>query len=439
MMKNRLRLSLLALLIATLAFNLMSMAASARLSTPGPGFSAAERRAAADPPPFSLPQVKGSLTYVKKIPVLKLWGTPQEQGFAYGQLAGRKIIAAFTGFLESNDLGVDKSEYENTIIPGLGRMLIEPAYEEELRAMLAGIQAATDGNIFIPSLKRDLRYEDLVAINCLNDIIRMGCSSVAAWGKMTSDGSPLIGRNNDWHRIPPAIENQLVVARIPPAESGKLAFVSVAWAGIIGCITGMNEKGIVLTAHDASGLAPSLRTGFYPYMLTFRDVIESTSPGTTIKNVEDILKSRVSGIGKNLMITIPTGSDGPAAVVFELDGDLTRGHGFAKRFPSVSESYFICTNHFRIRKKPSGTCERYTLLLERLKSIDPNTAANKVTTDRIWDFLKLVVIPGWRTHHSVVFEPDKKLMRVALAEPEKDAPFCQVVTFDVSDLLNLKK
>jgi hypothetical protein len=432
---------LLALLIATLSANLISKAAFTQQPTPAPEFSPAEERAAVYPNPnsFPLPQVNGSLTYVKKIPVLKLWGTPREQGFAYGRLAGRKIIAAFDGFLESNNLGIDNNQYESTIISGLSRMHIEPAYEEELRAMLSGIRAATDGNIYIPSLKRDLRYEDLLAINCLNDIIRMGCSSVAAWGKMTSDGSPLIGRNNDWHRIPPMIENQLVVARIPPPESGKLAFVSVSWAGIIGCITGMNEKGIVLTSHDASGLAPSVRTGFYPYMLTFRDVIESTSPGTAIKNVEDVLKNRVSGIGKNLMITIPTGRDGPAAVVFELDGDLTKDSGFTKRFPRESDSYLICTNHFRVRKEPSGICERYTLLLGRLKSIDLNTTVNKVTTDRIWDLLKLVVIPGWRTHHSVVFEPDKKLMHVALAESGKDAPFYQAVTFNVSDLLNLKK
>ena len=388
---------------------------------------------------FSLPQVNGSLTYVEKIPILKLWGTPKEQGFAYGMLTGPKIIAVFSKFLESNNLGINKNQYESTIIPGLSRMKIEPAYEEELRAMFAGIRASTKENIHISFLKRELKYTDLLAINCLNDMIRMGCSSVSAWGKMTSDGLPRIGRNNDWHQIPAMIENQLVVARIPPPESGKLAFVSVSWAGIIGCITGMNEKGIVLTSHDASGLSPSVRTGFYPYMLTFRDVIESTSPGTAVKNVEDVLKRRVSGIGKNLMITIPTGSDGPAAVVFELDGDLTKESGFTKRFPRESDSYLICTNHFRIRKEPSGTCERYALLLESMKSIDPNTAVNKVTTKRIWELLKQVVIPGWRTHHSVVFEPDKKIMHVALEEIGKDAPFCQAVTLDVSDLLKLKK
>jgi isopenicillin-N N-acyltransferase-like protein len=388
---------------------------------------------------YSLNQINGSLTYVEKVPVLKLWGTPREQGYAYGFLLGRKIIAIINGFLENNNLGINKNLYESALIPEINRMKIELVYEEELQAMFEGIKASTRGNIFISFLKRDLKYADLVAMNCMNDLIRMGCTSVSTWGKMTRDGSPLIGRNNDWHRIPAMIENQLVVARIPPRESGRLAFVSVCWAGIIGCITGMNEKGIVLTSHDARGLAPSVRTGFHPYMLTFRSVIESTSPGTSIQNAEDVLKSRVTGIGKNLMITIPSGRDGPAAVVFELDGDLTKENGFTKRFPRESDSYLICTNHFRLRKKPAGDCERYALLLRSLERINQNNAEKKVTIELIWNLLKHVVIPGWRTHHSVVFEPDKKLMHVALAETGNDAPFCQSVTLDVSNLLKMKK
>ena len=129
---------------------------------------------------FSLPQANGSLTYVEKIPILKLWGTPKEQGFAYGMLTGPKIIAVFNKFLESNNLGINENQYESTIIPGLSRMKIEPAYEEELRAMFAGIRASTKENIHISFLKRELKYTDLLGINCLNDMIRMGCSSVSA-------------------------------------------------------------------------------------------------------------------------------------------------------------------------------------------------------------------------------------------------------------------
>jgi len=387
----------------------------------------------------SLNQINGSLTYVEKVPVLQLWGTHREQGYTYGFLLGQKIIDVFNRFLEENHLGINKNLYESALIPGLNRMKIEAVYEEELQAMLEGIKASTKRNIFIPFLERDLKYADLVVVNCLNDLIRMGCSSVSTWGKITSDGSPLIGRNNDWHQIPVMIENQVVVARIPPRESGRLAFVSVSWIGIIGCITGMNEKGIVLTSHDASGLASSIHTGFHPYMLTFRSVIESTSPGTSIQNVEDVLKSRVTGIGKNLMISIPSGKDGPASVVFELDGNLTKENGFTKRFPRESDSYLICTNHFRMRKKPAGNCERYALLLRSLERINQDNAEKKVTVEVIWDLLKNVVIPGLRTHHSVVFEPDKKLMHVALAETEIDAPFCPTVTFDVSSLLKLNK
>jgi len=379
--------------------------------------------------------INGSLTYVGQVPVLKLWGTPREQGYAYGFLAGRKILAIFNGFLAENELGIDQAFFESSLAPQIRRMKIEPIYDEELQAMFEGIKASARGKMHIPALKRDLKASDLVVMNCLNDLVRMGCSSVSTWGKMTTDGSPLIGRNNDWHRIPAMIENQLVVARIPPRESGRHAFASVSWAGIIGCITGMNDKGIVLTSHDASGLAPFVRTGFHPYMLTFRSVIESTSPGTAIQDVENALRSRVTGIGKNLMITIPSGTDGPASVVFEVDGDLSQGHGFTKRLPREAESFLVSTNHFRLRMEPSGTCERYALLQDRLGRIRRDPGETRVSAALTWDLLRRVVIPGWRTHHSVVFEPDKKLMHVALAEAGTDAPFRPPVTIDVSSLL----
>jgi hypothetical protein len=269
----------------------------------------------------------------------------------------------------------------------------------------------------------------------MNDIIRMGCSSVSVWGDMTEEGSPITGRNNDWHKIAAMIENQLVIVRIPPEGSGKLGFVSVAWPGVIGCITGMNEKGIVLTSHDSRGLPSSVRNGIYPYMMTFRTIIESTSPGTAVQDVEEILNGRITGIGKNLMITIPTGSDGPCAIVFELDGNRETDHGYTKCFPEASHSYMICTNHFRKRKEPDGDHWRFELLNNRLEMTARNNSEKRITVENVWDMLEEVVLPGLRTHHSVVFEPDDKIMHIAIAEPDKDAPFCKKVQFNISELL----
>ena len=46
-----------------------------------------------------------------------------------------------------------------------------------------------------------------------------------------------------------------------------------------------------------------------------------------------------------------------------------------------------------------------------------------------------VSMPDTVTYHSVVFEPDKRLMHVAFTEDGKKAPACKKVTLDVAKLL----
>jgi hypothetical protein len=46
-----------------------------------------------------------------------------------------------------------------------------------------------------------------------------------------------------------------------------------------------------------------------------------------------------------------------------------------------------------------------------------------------------VPIEGAIAHHSVVFEPDKRLMHVALSERGRHASKCKHVTLDVTKLL----
>ncbi|MGB2988317.1 MAG: hypothetical protein WBE26_20800, partial [Phycisphaerae bacterium] len=58
-----------------------------------------------------------------------------------------------------------------------------------------------------------------------------------------------------------------------------------------------------------------------------------------------------------------------------------------------------------------------------------------LTTKRAWNMLGGVSIEGIITHHSVVFEPNKRLMHVAFAENGKHAPKCKAVTLDVAKLL----
>ena len=58
-----------------------------------------------------------------------------------------------------------------------------------------------------------------------------------------------------------------------------------------------------------------------------------------------------------------------------------------------------------------------------------------VTMARAWKMLADLEVPDTIMYHSVVFEPNRRLMHVAFAKPGVDAPRCKHVTLDVTRLL----
>jgi hypothetical protein len=377
-------------------------------------------------------RINGTLSEIDGVRILRVWGTPKERGFAHGFLLGQDSVRVFNGFLSSGAV-VDAETYEKRLLPGLQAMQIQPQYEAELRAMLAGIESQAGGPVELPALKRHIKYEDLVVANCMGDILRGGCSSFTAWGSMTKDGQTITGRNMDWHTCPAFEGTQLVMVHIP-AREGALGWVSVFWPGLIGCTTGMNAEGVTVAMHDSNSEGPSTAAGFTSSTLLYREAIESAHANTAVEDISRIFAKRYTRPGYNMMVTWPYASGGPAAIVFEHDADLTNGRGMTIRKPESSDTFLACTNHSRERYPPDSGF-RYPQLVRVLERIRGSDGSHQVTLKRAWGMLRGVSIPGILTHHSVVFEPNKKLMHVAFAEDGKHAPQCRHVTLDVEKLL----
>ena len=66
--------------------------------------------------------------------------------------------------------------------------------------MIDGLRAARPKpeDRVLKSPGREITVDDLKAVNCLSDIMGAGCSSFSAWGSLTDDGAPVIGRNLDY-------------------------------------------------------------------------------------------------------------------------------------------------------------------------------------------------------------------------------------------------
>lgn len=378
-------------------------------------------------------KVNGTLTEIDGIPVLRVWGTPQERGFAHGYLMGKDIVRFTDGFLASGTI-LDVEGYNNRVLPRLNLMKVPPEYEGELRGMLAGIEARAGGPVEMPAVGRPLQYDDLVAANSMGDMLRIGCSSFAAWGRVTKDGHTLAGRNMDWPRNPALEGSQIVVVYVPPPDSKALGWVSVFWPGLIGCTTGMNAEGVTVGMHDSSSPVPSATEGFTSSTLLYRKAVESAHARTAIEDVSRVLREHYTRSGYNMIVARPYEGQGPGAVVFEHDGYLRQAKGMTARKPNRLEAFVACTNHYRSRYDPLP-CTRYAKLSEELERMAGSEGRRQLTVNRAWNMLGGVPIEGILTHHSVVFEPNKRLMHVAFAENGKHAPQCKKVTFDVGRLL----
>ncbi len=379
-------------------------------------------------------QVNGELSTVDGIDILKLWGTPTEQGYAYGYLLGPEIVNTITNVLETEYCGVSVDVYENQLFPAISHFTVPQQYAEEMESMIDGINARAVGDPEIPLLGRNIQYEDLLILNSGGDLFELNCSSFAAWDSLTADGGTVAGRNMD-HVIPASFDIIIyyLIARIPQTGSSKLGFVSLAMPGQIGGTTIMNIEGVAAATHDAMGLTPTVSDSLCPQYLLYREAIEYAHSATVVDDIESVLINRRAILPQNMFVCFPSSEGNYGSVVFEYDAAENVTDGVTVRYPDESSAYLVCTNHFRERKDPIY-CSRYALLEERMGEI-ADSDGQFLTVNKAWDMLGEVPIDGLMLYQSVVFEPNKKLIHVAFTQNGQHAVSCNKVTFDLTELI----
>ena len=294
------------------------------------------------------------------IEFLMLRGTRQEQGEAHGVLAAKDILRVLNDTLIAH---VEKQPgaWDGAILPMVRKFSLPAHYLLELEALLRGLQKTLkdpDDRI-IEILKREVRIEDLQALNCVGDIMSagsMGCSSFSIWGSMTPGGETISARNLDYTTFPGRIPF-LVIAR-EPVESDRLATLDLSGPGVLGVSTVMNREGIVLMQHDEGGLPAQATSGFTPRLLVNRDAIESLRLGLEPDQIVQLFSGKTVITGTNSHISFPSRNSLRACVV-EWDGN-SHGGGATFRLPD-EETSIICTNHFLERRLPrasGGSSER---------------------------------------------------------------------------------
>lgn len=183
----------------------------------------------------------GKLYQVAAQKMLVMEGTPEEMGFQHGLLLAKEIRHIMKeGYTNKALWGRGYSKEYVTAQSERMEKFFPESVREELRGIVKGLQASGDDGI---------SYEDLRLGITQAEILHFppdgapACSNFACWGKWTTDGRLLHGRNLDWNIKGDAQDDHTILVWRP---KGGIPFMMVGWAGGVGSVTGMNSRGITL-------------------------------------------------------------------------------------------------------------------------------------------------------------------------------------------------
>lgn len=145
-------------------------------------------------------------------------------------------------------------------------------------------------------------YTRMVFLHSLYDIALgfehsplLGCSAFGLGPDMTADGHALFARVFDFEAADVFDRDKAVFF---VRETGKLPFVSVAWPGFVGVVTGMNAEGVAIAVHGGRAREPS--TEGIPVAFAIRDVLQNahdTAEATALLAKQPVMVSHIVFVG----------------------------------------------------------------------------------------------------------------------------------------------
>ncbi len=234
----------------------------------------------------------GKLYQVGEHLVLVMEGTHEEMGFQHGRLLAPHINHIMKEGYSKKAL-LDRGYTRDYINAQSDRM--EKFFPEEIKQEIQGV---------VKGLKAagidDINYEEIRTGITQAEILHFppdgppSCSNFACWGKWTTDGRLLHGRNLDWNIKGDAQDDHVLLVWRP---KGGIPFMMVGWAGGVGSVSGMNSKGI--TIGEMTLPSPDATFDGLPLLLQMRLILEKTD---SLDDAVSFLKNCNRTTGWNFII-----------------------------------------------------------------------------------------------------------------------------------------
>ena len=292
---------------------------------------------------------------------------------------------------------------------------ILPIYRAELYGQSRYADSLFD--YIAPKYERSLYLHSAHDIgHALQDLMLVGCSSLAAWGKHTEGGKLLIGRNFDFY-LSDDFATEKIVRFVRPTQG--YPFMSYAWGGMIGVMSGMNTEGLTVTINAGKSNIPlKART---PISLLCREILQfATTTGEAIA----IAKKRKIFVSEAIMVA---SAKERKAILIEVS---------PKKFGvyEVDNGILLCANHFQSptyakdKKNLKQIAQTHTAY--RYAKMQELVAENEqLTPEKIANILRNTeglqgkslgygnekALNQLLAHHSVIFSPEERIAWVSTA------------------------
>ena len=333
----------------------------------------------------------------KGIPILHLFGSPEELGQAHGQILSAQIANLKKRYMQP----LFSQGYVENLLRGLSggmEKFLSRQSHQELHGLAQGA---------------GLSFHDVLMFHTFLDISKLTRCSTFVLTPAIAQGRLIFGRNLDFPTLNVAHLYSLIIVYHP--DEGN-TFLSVTWPGVAGVLSGMNEAGLALAAMEVYQEETSLEGE--PYVLLFRRILETCS---NISQATSTVENSSRTTANNLMLVDKSGE----ACVLEITA-----REVCLRKPR--DGRVIATNHFRCR----NLCQevdswRYDTMARMIDSrrgtIDLNWAKQILHT----------VNQGEITMQSMIFLPQEGEVHLSLGTPPTSGgPY---IPLEGSELFAIKK